>query len=466
MGVGCIYLEFMNARARFQKLRDQIPVIVPAGMVLVVGALLSWGAASALSRQLADVGMERVVHQAELFAAALEQSVQSYGDIAQGMQAVFALDPELSRERFSTSWSGSSYQRHQGVRGVSFSRLVPTSEYLAFRERLEQEESPLPLVLGELKTAESSSEGSYLVVDYAWPGRNDALISRVDVDRQLAMRDVFRHVRNTREMQMSKPIQLQMGQASVTGLLVSTPVMREVAPEQSEFLGTINVSIEVAAILQSLRDKGVFPSAQFTVRDAGPTQPQYTDYAPAHDGMIYQTEAWGRSCFLPVFERTIHVMGRQWVLKFAPQRHVLSSLEKAYPWMVGAGGVALSLLAAAIVALITRQRQKALQLVASNARDLEYRTDRYRALFNQHAVGVAEIDPETGRYRHVNQRLCDILGYTPEELLALDIYQVTEEDERTECRRLVRSLSKGELSHYNVERRMVHKNGHTVWVEL
>ena len=43
---------------------------------------------------------------------------------------------------------------------------------------------------------------------------------------------------------------------------------------------------------------------------------------------------------------------------------------------------------------------------------------RFRAIFEQATVGVAEADAETGRYLRINQRFCDILGYPLHELMS------------------------------------------------
>ena len=58
--------------------------------------------------------------------------------------------------------------------------------------------------------------------------------------------------------------------------------------------------------------------------------------------------------------------------------------------------------------------------------------DPFRAVFEQAAVGVAQVETKTGHFVMVNQRYCDIVGYTAEELPAS---RFRPSHIRTSCRR-------------------------------
>ena len=55
--------------------------------------------------------------------------------------------------------------------------------------------------------------------------------------------------------------------------------------------------------------------------------------------------------------------------------------------------------------------------------------DSFRAVFEQAAVGVAQIETKTSRFVMVNQRYCDIVGYTVEELIGLTIQDISYPDD-------------------------------------
>ncbi|MDP6833471.1 MAG: PAS domain S-box protein, partial [Alphaproteobacteria bacterium] len=90
---------------------------------------------------------------------------------------------------------------------------------------------------------------------------------------------------------------------------------------------------------------------------------------------------------------------------------------------------------------------------------------RFRSTFEQAAVGIAHVGVDGG-WLLVNQRLCDILGYEQDELLALPAEDMTLAEERVESARHFERLLRGESQTYTAERRYVRKDGSLVWVNL
>ena len=89
-------------------------------------------------------------------------------------------------------------------------------------------------------------------------------------------------------------------------------------------------------------------------------------------------------------------------------------------------------------------------LLLLHARDeLRESEKRFRVLFEQAAVGVAEVETRTGRYIRVNQRFCDIVGYSREELLESDSLCFTQpEDFELELEQRHRLAREGFPGHF------------------
>jgi PAS domain S-box-containing protein len=91
--------------------------------------------------------------------------------------------------------------------------------------------------------------------------------------------------------------------------------------------------------------------------------------------------------------------------------------------------------------------------------------ERFRAAFGSAALGMAILSPD-GRWLQVNPAVCEITGYTEEELLATDFQNITHPDDLEESVEGLRRMLAGEIQYYNTEKRYIHKSGRTVWVFL
>jgi two-component system, cell cycle sensor histidine kinase and response regulator CckA len=91
--------------------------------------------------------------------------------------------------------------------------------------------------------------------------------------------------------------------------------------------------------------------------------------------------------------------------------------------------------------------------------------ERFRATFEQAAVGVAHVAPD-GRWLEVNERLCSIVGYTRDELLARTFQDITYPADLDADLEFVRQILRDEISTYSMEKRYIQKGGALVWIEL
>ncbi|MEO0077494.1 MAG: PAS domain S-box protein [candidate division WOR-3 bacterium] len=90
---------------------------------------------------------------------------------------------------------------------------------------------------------------------------------------------------------------------------------------------------------------------------------------------------------------------------------------------------------------------------------------RYRATFEQTAVGIAHVSPE-GRFLLANQRFCEIAGRTPEELLITSIQEITHPADRDTNAENLRRMLAGEIDTCYTEQRSLRKDGSPAWVCL
>jgi PAS domain S-box-containing protein len=87
---------------------------------------------------------------------------------------------------------------------------------------------------------------------------------------------------------------------------------------------------------------------------------------------------------------------------------------------------------------------------------------RYRATFDSAAIGVAIVDL-AGCPLEVNEYICQMVGYTVDELRTMALRDFTHPDDVAENEALLRGALDGDIDSYQVEKRYLHKDGHIVW---
>jgi PAS domain S-box-containing protein len=87
--------------------------------------------------------------------------------------------------------------------------------------------------------------------------------------------------------------------------------------------------------------------------------------------------------------------------------------------------------------------------------------ERFRAAFDHSAIGIALV-ALNGRWLHVNAALCRILGYDERTLRSVDFQSITHPEDREGNLALLRRALAGEIDHYELEKRYIHKDGRTI----
>ncbi|HLF58175.1 MAG TPA: PAS domain S-box protein [Alphaproteobacteria bacterium] len=89
--------------------------------------------------------------------------------------------------------------------------------------------------------------------------------------------------------------------------------------------------------------------------------------------------------------------------------------------------------------------------------------ERFRAAFEQAAVGMSYVSPE-GRYLRVNQKFCDITSYSRTELLSRSFPDITHPDDAGRDVEQAQRVLSGETPTYSLEKRYIRKDGSIIWV--
>ena len=183
------------------------------------------------------------------------------------------------------------------------------------------------------------------------------------------------------------------------------------------------------------------PEVRFEVYDGTQISSESILYASAPDP--------GRATLERVVQ--IDVDGQPWMLRFQTTPVFDAASNRGMVPLVSASGIIISLL---LFGITHSQTRAAAALFESES--------RYRTIFNQAAVGVLQSDLQGGT-QDVNQRFCDILGYSREELLQRSLTDLMPPDEHERMEQVKAKLLSGEQQ-VTLERRYLRRDGQTVWM--
>ncbi|KAF7599050.1 MAG: hypothetical protein CGU29_09075 [Candidatus Dactylopiibacterium carminicum] len=96
---------------------------------------------------------------------------------------------------------------------------------------------------------------------------------------------------------------------------------------------------------------------------------------------------------------------------------------------------------------------------------LEDSEARFRGTFEQAAMGVC-LCAVNGRYMRVNQRYCELTGYSEVELLLRDFREITHADDLEANERLLDALILDNTERHSIEKRILRRDGELIWVNL
>ena len=88
--------------------------------------------------------------------------------------------------------------------------------------------------------------------------------------------------------------------------------------------------------------------------------------------------------------------------------------------------------------------------------------ERFRAIFSQAAVGMAQVGLD-GKWLLVNNRFCEMLGYSEGELLKKQWQDITHPDDLGDASAGRQRLLAGEITSHTMEKRYIRKDGTVMW---
>ncbi len=432
--------------------------------VAALGLVVSLWLAQHQAASMAQIDEARFTQETRAFTEALSQRIAGHTEVVNGLRGLFTANPRLSRLDFERAASEMEVgQRYPGVRNLSFTRWVPGRHREAYEASVRADTSLSPEGLPRFKIHPPGERPEYFVAEYLWPMFGNEGVLGLDISVQPTNLAAMRYSRDSGQTVVSAPFDLLQEDRHRAGIVIRVPVFDPTAgTAEQRFVGAVASTLRVYDLVQGLGSQGFLNGIAVAMADLGPVR---TESGDSTVRPLLEQTAPGLPGAQPLV-RELGVHDRRWQLTFYPTRSFLTASETRLPWLAGLAAALVSLLLASTVALLVRQRTLALmraQLSDDARRESE---ERFRALFNQTTVGVAQVDSDTGKFVRVNQRYGDILGYSPQEMVGMTFQSLTHPDDLAADLAHVRRLQSGDVPEYRLEKRYIHKDGHEVWGDL
>lgn len=97
--------------------------------------------------------------------------------------------------------------------------------------------------------------------------------------------------------------------------------------------------------------------------------------------------------------------------------------------------------------------------------ELRHSEEQFKEAFEHSPAGMALIDLK-GAYIEVNEKLCQILGYSYQEMKSLTFQEITYRDDLEEDLKNKRNLDSGKILKFGLEKRFVKKDNSLLWTHM
>ncbi len=147
---------------------------------------------------------------------------------------------------------------------------------------------------------------------------------------------------------------------------------------------------------------------------------------------------------------------------FDREYRIVRQADGAERWVYGMGKIELDaqgqpLKMWGIIKDISERKRAEIELRASE--------ERYRATFEQAAIGIAHTSLD-GRILRCNPFFAEFLGYTVEELTGLTIQQITAPEDRSQSIEAIERIRSGATTRETLEKRYLRHDGARTWAKL
>lgn len=418
------------------KYRKLLPYITLA--VLLTISVLTW-------QHYEKTAMEREERRFNEYVNSVVKDVTERLDkhkmILRGGAGVFRASAEVTREEWLAYYQ---YQQvstlYPGIRGAAFSRVVKSPELEQHIEEIRAEG------FSDYMVWPKGERDLYAPVVFIEPfDEQNRHYLGYDLFFEAVLRTVMEQALDIGEVSMSGKVSLmqETGEGTQPGFLMVAPVYAQGMPLNSpeERRATLEGYVFGTYFMAELM-QDIFPDAMhnidFHIYDGSQVSPEALMYyshvsldAPGNERRPLITS-----------QKTLDMFGHQWTMVFETTPVFEAAVDQYTPKGILAVGLLISLLIFFYLKTLETIGDRAFSLARKMTSTMQESEEKYRLLTENITDVIWTVDLE-GRLTYISPAVEHMLGYTPEEVLAMPMHEyILREDYDAMMARMAEELAK------------------------
>ncbi|NRF70297.1 EAL domain-containing protein [Aquincola sp. S2] len=404
------------------------PLVMPA-IVLTIGAALSLALGLAARQEIVGGAQQRFDAQALELTLKIEDRFDAYSGALTGLRALFASSETVTRQQFRQYVAGLARSaEYAGFQVLNYAPHVPAADKAGFEARLRAEPGAGAQFARDFAISPAGERADYYPLTFIEPLEGNERALGRDLGAFPETLKALLESRDSGALASSGRIIAVQDRAGDVGLAMRLPVYRSgwpldsVPARRAAYLGSVGAGFRVSELMRDMVFVQAASGWNVRVLDGGPLagpprghgEIQRVEHPLAADAQLLfdSTPAEARTLgALPAtaragaddrFQRTLSFAlgGRAWAVEVsAPAGALISTTAQALPWLLGIGGLAISVLLAGIVYSLTTSRRRAETIARDMTRHL--RASEQQLEEAQHLAGLGSwvLDTTSGLLR-------------------------------------------------------------------
>ncbi len=398
-------------------------VLALAVLLLCLGITgMAWQTARQNQRQRDASRLNRFVSRTE---QSLQNRLGRYEDIILGAQAFFTDEPKprpLSVDKWHSYVDRLDLpKRHPGLTSLAIITRVLPQDLDTFLKERPQLTGRYHLPLSDPVPLHSpGQDGDHLLIEVCEPGARSVQARGLDVGTSQTQRRAAERAMDSGQPALSGLVYFTMPSGRQEAVVFMTPVYwgRSALPEERRqaLRSWISAGVLIKPMIEDIlrgEDQGVAFEVVDALVAAGPQR-------------LYGAPDWPQGAS-PMAVRTLHVAGREWLLRYALKPGFFAADGRNQSLMLLLGGLMVSVSLTAVVWSLTGTRRRALDLAKDMTASLHQAVARTKSHLAYTPLAVIEVDAAY-HITEWNAAAERIFGYAREEALGRDPRFLVPED--------------------------------------